>query len=257
MMSTFQDETTPRPLKVLPSYSEAQGPGSLSSLWRMSCKRGKAIERPEHINSLQLRLPLRYTLVRPHYLLLDDGSTLADGTFISRESTQMSTYDTPTQNLPIMTSNGNIFGTGRHGRECDSAWRGTNAGGLAEPLTLEKTDNLCACGVGELVDLPQIVVVGDQSSGKNSVLKDLIKKPLPRDGRLCTRFATQNIFHRAVQEQILVSFIPDRNASPERSNRVKAWRKLVPELGFEDSGISCNRLSPLARADIRLCIYRG
>jgi hypothetical protein len=33
--------------------------------------------------------------------------------------------------------------------------------GFAEPLMLEKIDELFACGVGDLVSLPQIVVVGD------------------------------------------------------------------------------------------------
>ncbi|KAK4546242.1 hypothetical protein LTR36_002379 [Oleoguttula mirabilis] len=102
--------------------------------------------------------------------------------------------------------------------------------GLGEPLMLEKIDKLFACGVGELVDLPQIVVVGDQSSGKSSVLEGLIKKPLPRDSGLCTRFATQIVFRRANVERILVSIIPDRNASSEHSNRLKAWGKAVPSL---------------------------
>ena len=75
-----------------------------------------------------------------------------------------------------------------------------------------KIDKLFACGVGELVDLPQIVVVGDQSSGKSSVLEGLIKKPLPRDSGLCTRFATQIVFRRAADSHISVSIIPDRDA---------------------------------------------
>ena len=102
--------------------------------------------------------------------------------------------------------------------------------GLAEPLMLEKIDKLFACGVGELVDLPQIVVVGDQSSGKSSVLEGLIQKPLPRDSGLCTRFATQIVFRRALKPQILVSIIPDRDASREHINLVTAWGRTLPDL---------------------------
>jgi hypothetical protein len=102
--------------------------------------------------------------------------------------------------------------------------------GLAEPSMLEKIDRLFACGVGELVDLPQIVVIGDQSSGKSSVLEGLIQKPLPRDSGLCTRFATQIVFRRALQQQILVSIIPDRDSSREHVNLVTAWGRTVPDL---------------------------
>ncbi|GIZ42843.1 hypothetical protein CKM354_000609600 [Cercospora kikuchii] len=102
--------------------------------------------------------------------------------------------------------------------------------GLAEPLMLEKIDSLFACGVGELVALPQIVVVGDQSSGKSSVLEGLIDKPLPRDSGLCTRFATQIIFCRAAQEEVVVSIIPDQQAPPEHISRVKQWGKTASTL---------------------------
>jgi GTPase SAR1 family protein len=102
--------------------------------------------------------------------------------------------------------------------------------GFAEPLMLEKIDSLFACGVGELVSLPQIFVVGDQSSGKSSVLEGLIKKPLPRDSGLCTRFATQIIFRRAAREQVVISIIPDRHASIEHSNRVKSWGRTISSL---------------------------
>ncbi|KAM3425678.1 hypothetical protein BST61_g7618 [Cercospora zeina] len=87
-----------------------------------------------------------------------------------------------------------------------------------------------ACGVGELVALPQIVVVGDQSSGKSSVLEGLIDKPLPRDSGLCTRFATQIIFRRAAQEHVVVSIIPDQHASPEHTLHVKQWGKTITSL---------------------------
>lgn len=102
--------------------------------------------------------------------------------------------------------------------------------GLAEPAMLEKIDKLFACGVGELVDLPQIVVVGDQSSGKSSVLEGLVNKPLPRDSGLCTRFATQIVFRREASEGIVVSIIPDQHASPEHTARVRAYKKDVESL---------------------------
>ncbi|KAG9375859.1 hypothetical protein A1F94_013603 [Pyrenophora tritici-repentis] len=106
--------------------------------------------------------------------------------------------------------------------------------GLAEPLMLEKIDSLFACGVGELVSLPQIVVVGDQSSGKSSVLEGLIKKLLLRDSGLCTRFATQIIFRRAAREQVVVSIIPDQHASTEHSNRE------IMQEAHEEMGLSSN-----------------
>jgi GTPase SAR1 family protein len=95
---------------------------------------------------------------------------------------------------------------------------------------LKKIDSLFACGVGELVSLSQIVVVGDQSSGKSSVLEGLINKPLPRDSGLCTRFATQIIFRRAAQEQVVVSIIPGQHASTEHSNRVKGPGRTISSL---------------------------
>ena len=82
--------------------------------------------------------------------------------------------------------------------------------GLGDTAMLAKVDKLFACGVGDLVNLPQIVVVGDQSSGKSSVLE-----PLPCDSGLCTRFATQIVFRQAVKERVVVSIVPSLESSQE------------------------------------------
>lgn len=50
---------------------------------------------------------------------------------------------------------------------------------LADPALLDKIDKLFACNVGEYINLPQLVVVEDQSSGKSSVLKGLTKLAFP------------------------------------------------------------------------------
>lgn len=72
--------------------------------------------------------------------------------------------------------------------------------GWSESILLEKIDKLFACNVGEYVNLSQLVVVGDQPSGKSSVLAGLTRLPFPCDGGLCTRFATQVVFRQSVKD---------------------------------------------------------
>ncbi|KAJ2974359.1 hypothetical protein NQ176_g6099 [Zarea fungicola] len=60
------------------------------------------------------------------------------------------------------------------------------------------------------VKLPQIVVVGDQSAGKSSVLEALSGTPFPRDAGACTRFATEIRLRRAKESRLKVSIIPDK-----------------------------------------------
>jgi GTPase SAR1 family protein len=98
---------------------------------------------------------------------------------------------------------------------------------LADPALLEKIDKLFACNVGEYVSLPQLVVVGDQSCGKSSVLEGLTKLNFPRDSGLCTRFATHIIFRRdgnLVVREISASIIPASDATPEEDQKLRAWK---------------------------------
>ena len=95
--------------------------------------------------------------------------------------------------------------------------------GLASLDLLEKIDMLSACNVGDYVDLPQIAVVGDQSSGKSSVLEALTNLPFARESGLCTRFATQITFRRSQETRISVSVIPAENASEEHKAKCRAW----------------------------------
>lgn len=59
------------------------------------------------------------------------------------------------------------------------------------------------------VKLPQIVVVGDQSAGKSSVLEAITGTPFPRDAGACTRFATEIRLRRADKEKFTIGIIPD------------------------------------------------
>lgn len=60
------------------------------------------------------------------------------------------------------------------------------------------------------VRLPQIVVVGDQSAGKSSVLEALSGTPFPRDAGACTRHATEIRLRRSREAKLRVSIIPDK-----------------------------------------------
>src|SRR5436190_2188433 len=98
-------------------------------------------------------------------------------------------------------------------------------GNMADPVLLNKIDKLFACGVGEYISLPQLVVVGDQSSGKSSVLEGLTELPFPRDSGLCTRFATQITFRRTQTANMSVSIIPGSGSDEEHTKKVRQWSK--------------------------------
>ncbi|KAI7873266.1 hypothetical protein K492DRAFT_139079, partial [Lichtheimia hyalospora FSU 10163] len=62
---------------------------------------------------------------------------------------------------------------------------------------LDKIDKLRNIGLNKTISLPQIAVMGDQSSGKSSVLENISKIKFPRNTGLCTRFATEIIMRKS------------------------------------------------------------
>jgi hypothetical protein len=56
---------------------------------------------------------------------------------------------------------------------------------------MEIINSLRHSNLGGILQLPQLVVCGDQSSGKSSVLEAIIEIPFPRKENLCTKFATE------------------------------------------------------------------
>ena len=61
---------------------------------------------------------------------------------------------------------------------------------------MDIVDKLRRTGLNGVVQLPQLVVCGDQSSGKSSVLEAITEIPFPRKENLCTRFATEIVLRQ-------------------------------------------------------------
>jgi GTPase SAR1 family protein len=99
----------------------------------------------------------------------------------------------------------------------DTAGLATEQRGL-----LDLIDKLQFCQLDN-VKLPQIVVVGDQSAGKSSVLEALTGTPFPRDAGACTRFATEIRMRRTKEARLSVTIIPDKNRPFEEQNRLRQF----------------------------------
>ena len=69
-------------------------------------------------------------------------------------------------------------------------------------------DDLRSQGISHYIDLPQVIVCGDQSSGKSSVLEAVSGIQFPQKENLCTRFATEVILRRGPEKNAKVSIVP-------------------------------------------------
>ncbi len=71
------------------------------------------------------------------------------------------------------------------------------------------------------IELPAIVVVGDQSSGKSSVLESLSGIGLPRGGNLVTRCPLELALRRGQTESAVLSYTDPDDGSKEISNPIQ------------------------------------
>jgi GTPase SAR1 family protein len=139
---------------------------------------------------------------------------------------------------------------------------------LTEDRTrLQKIDELYALRLDQYVSLPQVslygfyisrsiqltrtklVVVGDQSSGKSSVLEGLTNLPFPRDSGLCTRFPTQIVFKRSQTTIKEVSIMAAHSQETSRTDGIAKFGKRqltsLDEGSFAELLAQVLRLGPL------------
>ncbi|KAJ6037073.1 Dynamin family protein [Penicillium herquei] len=91
---------------------------------------------------------------------------------------------------------------------------------------LNQIDRVRALGVGDCIALPQLVVCGDQSSGKSSVLEGISGIPFPRQDGLCTRFPTEIVLrHDPRINKKTTTLIPCQSRTPEEKEIFAAFRR--------------------------------
>ncbi|KAL9121034.1 MAG: hypothetical protein Q9187_002408 [Circinaria calcarea] len=102
---------------------------------------------------------------------------------------------------------------------------------------LEIIDKLRELGVGDDISLPQLVVVGDQSSGKSSLLEGLTGLPFPVASQLCTRFATKVSFRRLAtaprKKTITITIIPAKDALEPYKQKLASFSRKLTDLTAE------------------------
>ncbi|KAG8163019.1 hypothetical protein KVR01_007497 [Diaporthe batatas] len=116
----------------------------------------------------------------------------------------------------------------------------------AETRTIFDTaDRLSSLGVGRIVNLPQIIVVGDQSSGKSSVLEAISHVHFPVHGGVCTRFATELVLRPGNPRSVTASVQFADATRPTHSLQVTDFNQedianiiatAKDEMGLSDTG---------------------
>jgi GTPase SAR1 family protein len=92
---------------------------------------------------------------------------------------------------------------------------------------LDIVSQLRKCGLNSVLSLPQIVVCGDQSAGKSSVLEALTEIPFPRKDNLCTRYPTEIILRQGKSDSLQIRVIPDPERPAEEQKSIKDFSESI------------------------------
>lgn len=97
---------------------------------------------------------------------------------------------------------------------------------------LNQVEKIRAHGVGDLISLPALVVCGDQSTGKSSVLEGVTGISFPRQEGLCTRFPSEiNLRHTECESvSITASIRPHISRPAEVQQTLSAYRKQLKDM---------------------------
>jgi GTPase SAR1 family protein len=91
---------------------------------------------------------------------------------------------------------------------------------------LDTIDKLRSQGLGHHgISLPQLIVCGDQSSGKSSLLEGLTRLRFPTDADICTVFATEVVLRRDSAVKISVEITPSKLRTPAERLKLASFKR--------------------------------
>ena len=93
--------------------------------------------------------------------------------------------------------------------------------------TLDIVDSLRSAGFNHYIDLPEIIVCGDQSAGKSSVLNALSGRDFPTQDILCTRFPTELVLRHEKTKSVSISIIPGSGRYGTEKEEISNWKPEV------------------------------
>ena len=101
-------------------------------------------------------------------------------------------------------------------------------------ILLDTIDLLRKYGVHQYIPLPQLIVTGDQSAGKSSVLEAISGVRFPIKDSLCTRFATELILRRGPRQSLEVTIAPGEGRSAEEVKTLSQFRPNITSPQLSD-----------------------
>ncbi|KAF1840478.1 dynamin-1 [Cucurbitaria berberidis CBS 394.84] len=92
---------------------------------------------------------------------------------------------------------------------------------------LDKIDELRNQGLGHHgISLPQLIVCGDQSSGKSSLLEGLTRLRFPTKEGLCTTFATEVVLRKETNVEISCTITPGKSRSQAERHELSKFKHI-------------------------------
>ena len=88
---------------------------------------------------------------------------------------------------------------------------------------LDAIDKLRRENIDADIEIPQIVVCGDQSSGKSSLLEAIAQVPFPAGSGAVTMFATELVLRRAPLDAVYASILPSWSRTAKQREAISKF----------------------------------